>query len=242
MEEIISDPGIKSKLKKKDQPPIVVGICGGFCSGKSFIIKWLKNQFEQHSVNVCVLKEKNFLKEINIQNPEDREQYIKNYDFDSYFAVDWELFEHAINSLRKRQPFNTPIYDIFASKRLLKTKSQKPGDLIIIEGRVFLNNENIRNILNLKVFLNSDLDLMLSRRVIKGLIRKIPLEDIIERYLKHVKPGHQKWVEPTKMFAEIIVPNFANDSLDLNKSNERYEFLQILYDLLEFRMINTDNK
>lgn len=141
-----------------------------------------------------------------------------------------------MDSLKARKPFNTPIYDIFNSKRIVKTKNQKPSDLIIIEGRLFWNNEKLKNACNIKIFLDSDMDLMLSRRVIKGLIRKIPLEEIVEGYLKNVKPNHEKWVEPTKVFADLVIPNFGSDSLDLNQNDQKYEILQILFDLLEFRL------
>jgi uridine kinase len=187
-------------------------------------------------VSVCVLKEKNFFKSVEIQNPQDREHYLKNYDFDNFWAIDWDFFETAVDSLKARKPFNTPIYDIFNSKRIVKTKNQKPSDLIIIEGRLFWNNEKLKNACNIKIFLDSDMDLMLSRRVIKGLIRKIPLEEIVEGYLKNVKPNHEKWVEPTKVFADLVIPNFGSDSLDLNQNDQKYEILQILFDLLEFRL------
>lgn len=129
------------------------------------------------------MKEKNFFKSVNIPNQEDRENYIKNFDFDNYWAIEWDLFENAVENLKQKRPFNTPIYDIFNSKRILKTKNLKPSDLIIIEGRVFWNNEKLKKMCNIKIFLDTDMDLMLSRRVIKGLIRQIPLEEIVDKYL-----------------------------------------------------------
>ena len=63
--------------------PVIIGICGGSSSGKSFIQKWLKKQFKQLGYKVCTLKEKNFLKSVDIQNEKDRENYMKNYDFDN---------------------------------------------------------------------------------------------------------------------------------------------------------------
>lgn len=91
----------------------MIGICGGPSSGKSFIAKWIKNQLLKSGISVCILKEKNFLKSVEIKNEEDREHYMKNYDFDNYYAIDWEFFENAVKKLENRQPFNTPIYDIF---------------------------------------------------------------------------------------------------------------------------------
>lgn len=80
---------------------------------------------------------------------------------------------------------------------------------MIIEGRIFLNNPTIKDLCNMKIFLETDLDLMLSRIVIKGLARKLKLETIIERYLRFIKPSYERWIEPTKGTADMVIPNFG---------------------------------
>jgi|JI9StandDraft_1071089.scaffolds.fasta_scaffold09504_1 uridine kinase len=87
-------------LENKNKPPIIIGICGGASSGKSFIIKWLKEQFNKSQISVCVLKEKNFFKSVEIQNVQDRKHYLKNYDFDTFWAIDWDFFESAVENLK----------------------------------------------------------------------------------------------------------------------------------------------
>lgn len=101
------------------------------------------------------------------------------------------------------------MYDIFSDKRVVKQKIHKPSDLIIIEGRIFLNNPEIVKMCNMKIFLETDLDLMLSRIVIKGVARKLKLETIVQRYLKFIKPSYEKWIEPNKGSADIVIPNFG---------------------------------
>lgn len=159
---------------------------------------------------MTVLKEKNFL--IPIKSEEQRkdpEELLLSHDFDNYEAIDWPLFEETVGKLLEGKSAETPIYDIFDNKRLLRTKQQTPGDLIIIEGRIFLNNLAITERCNMKIFLETDLDLMLSRIVIKGLARKLRLETIIERYMKFIKPSYEKWIEPTKGLVDMVIPNFG---------------------------------
>lgn len=94
---------------------------------------------------------------------------------------------------------------------------------------------------NMKIFLETDLDLMLSRIVIKGTARKLKLETIVQRYLKFMKPSYEKWIEPTKGFADIVIPNFGQGQIDIQQFQQNYEILQILMDLLEFRVKDSYN-
>lgn len=101
------------------------------------------------------------------------------HDFDHYQAIDWELFNKVLKSCISNEEIEFPVFDIFNNKRLIKNKLHKPSDLIIIEGRIFMNNPEIVKMCNMKIFLETDLDLMLSRIVIKGVARKLKLETVI---------------------------------------------------------------
>lgn len=131
------------------------------------------------------------------------------HDFDNYQAIDWQLFVKALQCSVQNESFEFPVYDIFSDKRVVKQKIHKPSDLIIIEGRIFLNNPEIVKMCNMKIFLETDLDLMLSRIVIKGVARKLKLETIVQRYLKFIKPSYEKWIETNKGSADIVIPNFG---------------------------------
>lgn len=216
--------------------PIFMAICGGSGCGKTFISKWITKRFAKSSISVCILKEKNFLKNVEITNEEDRENYLKNYDFDNPNAVDWELFEKAAHILEQRKPFNTPIYDLFSNKRILKTKKLEPSDIVIVEGRLILNNEYLRNLCNVKVFLETDPDIMLSRRVFKGLARNLDLDSILDKYLKYVKPSYENYIEPSKVNADLVVHNFGGLNFSIEQFEKNYEIIAILQDLLKFRL------
>lgn len=195
---------------------MLVGICGGSSSGKSFITNWLKNKFKEINYSVQIIKEKNFLFPVQKQSEaETEEELLLLHDFDNYNAIDWSLFQRVLNSCINNQQIEFPIYDIFNNKRLIKNKVHKPSDLIIIEGRIFMNNPEIVKLCNMKIFLETDLDLMLSRIVIKGVTRKLKIETIIQRYMKFIKPSYEKWIEPTKGVADIVIPNFGQGQIDI---------------------------
>lgn len=238
MSELVLDPvsGKNSVISFSTMKPIFMGICGGSGSGKTFISKWIKNHFSKTSIRICVLKEKNFLKQLELSKDVDREVCLKNYDFDSPDAIDWQLFEKAASILEQRQPFNTPIYDLFNNKRILKTHKLEPSDIIIVEGRLILNNEYLRDICTVKVFLDTDVDLMLSRRVFKGMARNLDLDFVIDRYLKYVKPNFENYIEPSKVFADLVVHNFGGLNFNIEQFENNYEILAILQDLLKFRL------
>lgn len=216
--------------------PVFMAICGGSGSGKTFISKWIMRHFENTDISVCMLKEKNFLKNLEISENIDRESFLKSYDFDNPDAVDWELFEKAASTLEQRKPFNTPIYDLFSSKRILKTKKLESRDIVIVEGRLILHNKYLRDLCNVRVFLETDVDIMLSRRVFKGLARNLDLNFIIDGYLKYVKPNYETYIETSKVYADLVVHNFGGLNFSIEQFENNYEIIGILQDLLKFRL------
>jgi uridine kinase len=231
---------IESKKNLEEGPPLIVGFCGGSSCGKSFITAWLKEKFEKLNISVCILKEKNFLKSFSINNEEDMEKYLINYDFDNPDAIDWDFFKRAINNLEMRKPFDTPIYDFVNNKRIMHTEKIMPSDLILLEGRIYWQDEFMKNKCNIKIFLDTDLDLMLSRYVYKNIARKRNLTEILDRYVKFVKPGYISWTEPTKCCADIVVPNFGGTIYDIRFFEQNYQILNILLDLFTLRIKNND--
>ena len=168
-----------SKLNR----PVVIGITGGSGSGKSLMCETIKRQIRKLGLKCSRVKEKNFLKAIDLEedNEEMRFKYLKNYDFDCMNAVDWDLFKKCVHHLEQRKPFNTPIYDLFKQKRILRTKRIKPADLIIVEGRLLFNIKELREKCDVKIFLDTDSDIMLSRRVFHNIARGRDLKEIIKR-------------------------------------------------------------
>ena len=168
------------------------------------------------------------MKNISISDEKEKNEFLINYDFDRPEALDWVLYEKCIKMLKKRKFFDSPIYDVSANKRIAMTQRIDPSDLIIIEGRIYWNNEFLRENCDIKLFLDTDQDLMLSRRVFKGLARNRDLTRIINRYINFVKPAYTKYIEPTKVYADLVAPNFGGEEFDLSAFDGNYEILSIV--------------
>ena len=220
--------------------PIIIGITGGSGSGKTLISKIIKRHIKKLGIKCSRIKEKNFLRSVDIKDEEERIKFLKNYDFDSKSAVDWDLFYKCLQNLEERKPFNTPQYDIHIQKRILKTKKIKPADLIIVEGRLFFNDENLRKKCDVKIFMDTDSDIMLSRRVYHHIARKRNLKEIISRYNKFVKPAYEKLIEPNKCFADLVIPNFGGKRFNMKNIDSNSKIVKILLDLLKFRLKDTN--
>lgn len=152
-----------------------------------------------------------------------REVY-KQSDFDTPDAIDWDLLNLGVASLKNGKPFNKPIYDDTTMVRMASTEHIKPSPVIIIEGHLIFCNENLMKQMDLKVFIDTDDDVRLSRRVLK-IARKHPedkqyLSDFLNKYEKFVKPSYEKFIEPTKKYADMILPNYGfttEDKLDIDQ-------------------------
>jgi len=208
--------------------PFVIGICGGPSSGKSSVALMIKKQLPQTAIlnlihfykpirgnlrrrsraNSMLDDEKN--KKIN--EDDIRDKYRKN-DFDTPEAIDWELLNKGVEALKSGQPFNKPIYDEKVMMRLAQTEHIKPTSVIVIEGHLIFCNDDLMNKMDLKVFVDTDDDVRLSRRVLK-MSRKYPnditmIADLLQKYETFVKPSFEKYVEPTKKYSDIILPNYG---------------------------------
>jgi len=217
-------------------PTTVIGICGAASSGKTYIAGNIKDYFKKMGIKVTIVKERDFLLPINIENKDDKQKYISEYDFDHIDAVDWKLFEKSVQFLKDGRPFNSPIFDIFNSKRILKTKKMDPAELLIIEGRLFLNNEFLRNSCNIKLFLDTDLDILLSRIVFKEMAKKTDLTKALDKYTKFIKPSYERFIESTKKYADLVIHNFAGTNFDFEQVDHSFEVLKIIHDLIKFRV------
>ena len=125
--------------------------------------------------------------------------------------------------MRQRKPFNFPVYDKFYKIRLQAEKKVQPSDVIIVEGALIFCNEELRNMFDLSLFIDTDDDVRLSRRVLKNAQRQpdmqVPLANLLRTYENKTKPAFEKYIEPTKKYANIIIPNygFSPDSFELDR-------------------------
>ena len=192
---------------------VIIGIAGGTGSGKSTFTNRLKDEFKD---NVSVIYYDNYYKRRDDVTLEER----KGFNYDHPDAFDTELLVQHMTALKAGKAIECPVYDFTLYNRSDETVTIKPSKVIIVEGILVLQNEQLRNLLDIKIFVEADADERILRRVIRDVKeRGRDVEGIAKQYLTTVKPMHYIYVEPTKALADIVINSGMNDvAFDLMKS------------------------
>ena len=193
--------------------PIFIGIAGGTGSGKSTFTNRLKETFGD---KVSVVYYDNYYKRRDELSFEERKKI--NYDHPDAFETEM-LIDH-IRKLRNGESVECPVYDYTVHNRSDKTITIQPADVILVEGIMVLQNDELRSLLDIKVYVEADADERILRRVIRDVKeRGRDVEGIAKQYLTTVKPMHYLYVEPTRALADIVINSGLNDvAFDLIKS------------------------
>lgn len=192
--------------------PVIIGIAGGSCSGKTSIANILLEKFNKtNSVNI--IREDDYYKDQSNLSMEERVKV--NYDHP--LAFDFDLMSEHLNSLINNQQIEKPTYDYTVHNRSAKTEIVKPTDVLIIEGLFALYTPNIRNLEDIKVFVDTPADVRFIRRLVRDVNeRKRTVESIINQYLQTVKPMHDQFIEPSKQYADIIIPQGKSNTVAID--------------------------
>ncbi|RKD27907.1 uridine kinase [Caminicella sporogenes DSM 14501] len=181
--------------------PIIIGITGGTGSGKSTVAKAIYKSLPENSI--AVIEQDAYYKDQRHLSFEERTKM--NYDHP--LAFDTELLLEHLNALLNGQPIEKPIYDFTNHIRKDETIKVEPRDIIMLEGIMILEDKRLRDLMDIKIFVDTDADVRVIRRIIRDMKeRGRTLESIINQYLFTVKPAHQQFIEPTKKYADIIIP------------------------------------
>lgn len=180
--------------------PLIIGIAGGTGSGKTTLVENLMEQFEGE---ISVLTHDNYYKAHHDLSIEERESL--NYDHPA--AFDTEQLIEDLRTLREGKSIQCPVYDFSLHDRTEDTVTVQPNRVIIVEGILIFENAALRNLMDIKIFVDTDADVRILRRILRDVKeRERSLESVMEQYLTTVKPMHEQFVEPSKRYADMIVP------------------------------------
>lgn len=179
----------------------IIGIAGGTGSGKTTVVRKIVEALPPHYVAVVPLD--SYYNDTTGMTDEER----KAINFDHPDAFDWKLLIRQINDLRRGKAIEQPTYSYILSNRLPETILVEPRPVIIIEGIMTLINKKLRDMMDLKIFVDCDPDERLIRNIQRDTIdRGRTVSMVVDRYLKVLKPMHEQFIEPTKRYADIIIP------------------------------------
>ncbi|WP_175990937.1 uridine kinase [Bacillus sp. Marseille-Q1617] len=191
--------------------PVVIGVAGGSGSGKTSVTKAIYEQFQGHSI--LMLQQDYYYKDQS--NLPFEERLKTNYDHPLAFDNDL-LIEH-LNELLNHQSVKKPVYDYKMHTRSDDTILVEPKDVIILEGILVLEDERLRNLMDIKLYVDTDADLRIIRRMLRDIKeRGRSIDSVIDQYITVVRPMHNQFIEPTKRYADVIIPEGGHNHVAID--------------------------
>ena len=189
---------------------IVIGVAGGTGSGKTTLVKALVNRFGD---NISVLSHDNYYKRHDEMSYEERTHL--NYDCPDAFDTDM-MIDH-LRMLKNGQAIDCPVYDFTVHNRSDDTIHVAPGKVIIVEGILIFADEALRNLMDIRIYVDTDADIRLCRRIKRDVNKRgRTLESVLTQYQATVKPMHEMHVEPSKKYANLVVPEGGKNQVALD--------------------------
>lgn len=191
--------------------PLVIGIAGGSGSGKTSVTNSIYDVFKEHSV--VVIEQDYYYKD---QSHLDFEERLST-NYDHPLAFDTDLLIKHINELLDRRPIEKPVYNYAIHTRSEETVVIEPKDVIILEGILVLEDKRLRDLMDIKLFVDTDGDLRIIRRLLRDINeRGRTIDSVIEQYLNVVRPMHNQFIEPTKRYADVIIPEGGQNEVAID--------------------------
>ncbi|MGT2887083.1 uridine kinase [Streptococcus didelphis] len=200
-------------MRKK---PIIIGVTGGSGGGKTSVSRAILDSFP--NARIAMIQHDSYYKDQAHLSFEER---IKtNYDHPLAFETDFMI--EQLKELLEGRPVDIPIYDYKQHTRSSKTFRQEPQDVIIVEGILVLEDERLRDLMDIKLFVDTDDDIRIIRRIKRDMMeRGRSLDSIIEQYTTVVKPMYHQFIEPSKRYADIIVPEGVSNLVAIDLINTK---------------------
>ena len=189
---------------------LVIGIAGGTGSGKTTLMNNLIDQFRDH---VTLLSHDNYYRRLDHLSYEER--CAINYDEPA--ALETDLMARHLDALRHGETIQCPVYDFAQHNRSNETITIAPKSVIIVEGILIFENKELRDLMDIKIFVDTDADVRLCRRIKRDVNKRgRSLESVLEQYQTTVKPMHEKYVEPSRKYANLVVPEGGKNVVALD--------------------------
>ena len=212
---LINDP----KAKERNRP-YLIGISGGSGGGKTSVANLIHKSLGTY--DSLLFSMDTYYKDLT---PE-QERNLSNYNFDSPEALDLDLLYTHLNDLMHWKKIQMPTYDFSTNKRKQYTEQIKPAKVIIFEGILAFYDKRMRDLMDLKLFIDLDDDIRLSRRIYRDIIsRGREMETVLERYHKFVKTAYNNFIKPTKEYADIIIPRGGSNTIAVDLINYHLKYL-----------------
>ena len=190
---------------------LVIGIAGGTGSGKTTVVNKIINSFPQGEV--AVIPQDSYYKDSSHIPPEQRQKI----NFDEPAAIEWPLLTSHLEALKEGRSIEMPTYSYLTCTRQAETVKVEPCDVVIVEGILVLNDPELRQLMDVRVFVDAEPDERLIRVIARDCIeRGRTPQMVIDRYQGVLKPMHCQYIEPSKRFADIIVPQGGSNIVAIN--------------------------
>jgi len=186
--------------------PLIIGVAGGTGSGKSTVARNVASALGEASVAFLDM-DAYYLDHAHL--PFEQRKLV-NWDHPN--AFDWDLLVRHLTDLSGGRPIDKPVYDFHAHVRSQTVVQIPPADVIVIDGILLFVDSRVRDLCDVKVFVDADADIRLIRRIRRDMVKRgRPLAEILDQYLSTVQPMHLEFVEPSKRYADVIVPRGGNN-------------------------------
>lgn len=211
LEPLLTQPGFHSCL---------LGVAGGTGSGKTTVARSILESVGQDRISL--IQQDSYYKDVNWRS----ESELLHHNFDHPSAIDNDLMVSHLAALKAGHPVEVPIYDFVRHRRTARTRRVEPQPVILIEGILIFVEPVLRDLLDFKIYVDTDADIRLIRRLGRDMSeRGRTVQDVLRQYLETVRPMHLEFVEPSKRWADIIIPEGGENRVALEMVIARVEQL-----------------
>lgn len=201
----------KTPIPSTSKPPLIVGICGGTGSGKSTITRKVLEAITP--ANAVVICHDAYYKDHPVLSAEERAKL----NFDHPDAIETALLVEHLRQLRAGQAIDVPSYDFATHRRVREVTRVELRPAVILEGILILENRALREMMDIKIFVDTDADIRFMRRLKRDINKRgRTMESVVEQWMATVRPMHMEFVEPSKRFADVIIPEGGHNQVGID--------------------------